>query len=115
MKSLFALALLTLALLLLGSLLTFATKDMRMTEDLIAWEQASALAESGLLHAEAKLQADPSWRGPLSDRGLGPGTYSVRITDLGGGSFALESTGTVGRSKVKKLDKYSQLNISQIK
>ncbi|MBL0387030.1 hypothetical protein JJB07_10245 [Tumebacillus sp. ITR2] len=99
MKIALPFAVLTLALLLLGSLLTLTTKDLRMTEDLITSEQADALAEAGLLHAEMQLASDPSWRGSLQNLPCGPGTYSVTLIDFGGGNLSLESIGRVGRSK----------------
>lgn len=104
MKVVLPLAVLILASLLLGSLLELHTRDLRMTEAFIAAEQASMLAESGLLHAEQLLIASPTWRGPLQNVSLGPGTYSVLITDLGGDLITLESTGSVGsvKSKAKK-------------
>ncbi|PWK06287.1 hypothetical protein [Tumebacillus permanentifrigoris] len=105
MKIVLPLALLTLASLLLGALLSLNTKDLQMTEAFIAAEQASALAEAGLRHAGQQLTMNPAWRGPLQNVPCGPGTYSVLVTDLGGGKLALNSTGTVGLAKIK-LQKY---------
>jgi Tfp pilus assembly protein PilX len=104
MKLVLPLSVLTLALLLLGSLLSLNTKDLRMTEELIAAEQAVYLAEAGLLHAEHLLESNPAWRGPLQNVPCGSGTYSVLVTDRGGGHLTLESTGSVGSSRrtVKK-------------
>ncbi|KEO82658.1 hypothetical protein [Tumebacillus flagellatus] len=99
MKIALPLAFLTLALLLLGALLQLTTQDLRMTEDLISAEQAQVLAESGVLHAEHRLAADPSWRGALPNIPCATGAYSVAVSDLGNGSLLIESTGWAGRSK----------------
>ena len=101
MKLFLTFSLLTLALLLLGNLVALTAKDLHMTTDLYNTEQASYLAEAGLVLAEHKLASDPSWRGQWFHVPLGAGTYTVRIYDQSG-VVKTESTGQVGQAVVKK-------------
>jgi hypothetical protein len=92
-------ALLSIALLVLGSLVGLTAKDLRMTVELSQSEQAYYLAEAGLTRAKTYYETTPSWRGEWHQIPLGPGTYTVRLYDQVG-TLQIESTGEVG--KVKK-------------
>jgi hypothetical protein len=93
---------LALALLLFGTLVGLTTKDLRMTMELTSSEQAYYLAEAGLVRAEQQYALDSTWRGTWAAVPFGEGTYSVRIYDQAG-TVQVESTGVVGKAKVKKV------------
>lgn len=93
--------LLALAVLLLGTLAGLTTKDLNITTDLTSSEQAYYLAEAGLVRAEKQYTLDATWRGSLTAIPLGEGTYTLRIYDQSG-TVQAESTGIVGKAKVKK-------------
>ena len=98
MKLFLTVALLSLALLLLGSLVGLTAKDLRMTVELSQSEQAYYLAEAGLTRAQTYHETFPTWRGEWRQIPLGPGTYTVRLYDQAG-TIQIESTGEVGTVK----------------
>ena len=98
MKLFLTVALLSLALLLLGSLVGLTAKDLRMTVELTQSEQAYYLAEAGLIRAQIYHETTPAWRGEWRQIPLGPGTYTVRLYDQAG-TLQIESTGEVGKAR----------------
>jgi hypothetical protein len=92
------LALLLLTSLLLGATLTLTTKDFNLTTDLYRSDQAYYLAEAALARAKAQLAQDPAWRGEWTQIPLGPGTYSIRVTEQNG-TVQIEAVGEVGKVK----------------
>jgi hypothetical protein len=95
---------LALSLLVFGSLAGLTMKDLHMTVDLYSSEQAYYLAEAGVVRAKQQYALDPTWRGTLSAVQLGDGTYTTRIYDQSG-TVQTESTGVVGKAKVKRVVK----------
>lgn len=101
MKSVLVVALLSLSLLLLGTLVGLTGKDLRMAVELLRSEQAYYLAEAGLQRAEQQARLDPTWRGEWQGVQLGSGTYSVRVYEQAG-QLQFEAVGEVGNVKMKK-------------
>lgn len=97
MNLLLPVSLLTLSLLLFGSLLHLTQTDLQITLDAIRSEQAVLLADSGLAAARERHSRDPDWRGDSGPLPLGDGTYTYRITDVNG-EVAFQSSGFIGES-----------------
>ena len=63
----------------------------------LAWDKARYMAESGVQHACALLEADPTWRTgiPSTEFPSASGcTYSVTVVDGAGNTIVITSTGT---------------------
>lgn len=81
-----------------------ATLDTTMLQyaanrNTLAWDKARYLAESGVQHATALLEADPEWRTgiPATEFPGGSGcTYSVTVVDGPSNTIIVTSTGTAG-------------------
>ncbi len=101
MKSFIALAFMLFSLLLYGTLVQVTSKDLRMTAELLAAEQAYYLVEAGLARAEQQITLDPMWRGEWNRVPLGAGSYSVRVYEQAG-SVWFEAVGEVGKVTLKK-------------
>ncbi len=78
-----------------GAYLGFVQSSTRSTGAQIADSQAIYLADAGLHYGIYNLKQDSGWAGTASPISLGEGTFSVSVTDLGGGDYRLTSTGTV--------------------
>jgi hypothetical protein len=63
----------------------------------IEYEQALYLANAGVHHVVAELEADTSWRGTVSDGGYpASGSYAATAVDGSGGTVEITSTGVSG-------------------
>lgn len=63
----------------------------------IEYEQALYLANAGVHHAVAELEADTSWRGTVTDGGYpASGSYSATAVDGTSGTVDITSTGVAG-------------------
>lgn len=78
-----------------GAYLGFVQYSTISTGAQISDSQAIYLAEAGIHYGIYSLKQDSVWTGTPSPVSLGQGTFSVSVSDLGGGDYRLTSTGTV--------------------
>jgi len=78
-----------------GAYLGFIQFSTKSTGAQISDSQAVYLADAGIHYGIYSLKQDPSWTGTPSPISLGEGSFSVSVSDLGGGDYRLTSTGTV--------------------
>jgi Tfp pilus assembly protein PilX len=73
------------------------TLELSALRNTIAYEQALALANAGVHHAAAELEAAPAWRGTVTD-GAYPGndTYSATAISGANSTVVVTSRGVAG-------------------